>query len=73
MPSQGDLARGVTIRTGQDPWQGASLSRAHSTPPYPPPILEALQSFITASFEMHVFLIGNILIVPLISFRLHEK
>jgi hypothetical protein len=37
------------------------------------PVLEASQPFVTASFEMHVVLICNILTVPLISFKLHEK
>jgi hypothetical protein len=37
------------------------------------PILEASQLFVTVSFEMHVVFIHNILIVPLISFKLHEK
>lgn len=32
-----------------------------------------LRGHLSASSEMHVFLIGNILIVPLISFKLHEK
>lgn len=37
------------------------------------PILEASQLFVTVSFEMHVVFIRNILIVPLISFKLHKK
>lgn len=37
------------------------------------PTLEASQSFVTALFEMHVFLIHNILIVSLIFCKLHEK
>lgn len=36
-------------------------------------ILQASQPFVTVSFEMHVVFIRNILIVPLISFKLHEK
>lgn len=36
-------------------------------------ILEASQPFVIASFEMHAVLISNILIAPLISFKLHEK
>ena len=51
---------------------GASQSGARSTLDHLP-ILEASQSFVTALLEMHVFLIRNILIVSLISFKLHEK
>ena len=66
MPSQG-----VLVGAGQGPRRGVS-----QFPPFSvlsPPSLQTSQPFITASFEMHVVFICNILIVPLISFKLHEK
>lgn len=38
-----------------------------------PSILEASQPFVMPSFAMRAGLIRNILIAPLISFKLHEK
>lgn len=75
MPSQGDLARGGHYQDWTGPMARSFPVQGsfHTPAPPPPSILEALQSFVTASFEMHMFLIGNIQIVPLISFKLHEK
>lgn len=64
----------VTVRMGTGPMaRNFPVHGSFHTPSPPTPIPEALQSFVTASFETHVFLINNILIVPLISFKLHKK
>lgn len=72
MPSQGVLARGSL--SGPDRTHGRELPSPELVPhPSTPSHPGGLQSFVTASFEMHMFLIGNVLIVPLICFKLYEK
>lgn len=62
MPSQGVLM-GLEDRTHGEEFPCPDLV------PFPsPPSLEASQPFVTAAFEMHVALLCNTLIGPLISF-----
>lgn len=69
MPSQGVLAGGHF----QDQAHGKELPRPGLISHLSPSLSWRLRGHLSALFEMHVFFIGNILIGPLISFKLHEK